>query len=182
VAEGFDLARLGAPHWALDELADFIVERHHRYVQGAIPALRQALAVAAQRWGAGDEGLGRAAGLFEQLAAELEPHMAKEEHLLFPAIRALVDARRRHQLAAPGPFATLLHPIRAMEGEHTLARMLLSDLRRETHNYAAPSAADEAGRQCYRQLERFHADLEEHIHLEDDVLFPRALELEQYAA
>lgn len=178
----FDLARLGAPFWALDELADYIVDRHHRYVQGAIPALRAALTLAVDRWGAAHAPVTVVRALFDELADELESHMAKEEHLVFPAIRDLASAKRRQQAAPPMPFATLLHPIRAMESEHAHAKCLLDDIRRETSRYEAPPAADDAGRECYRQLARFEADLDEHIHLENDILFPRALDLEQQVA
>jgi regulator of cell morphogenesis and NO signaling len=178
----FDLQRLGPPDWALDELADYIVDRHHRYVQGAIPALRAALAHAVSRWGATHGPVAVVQALFDELAEELESHMAKEEHLLFPAIRDLANAKRRQQAAPPVAFATLLHPIRVMETEHARAKRLLDDIRRETAGYAPPAVADEAGRDCYRQLARFEADLDEHIHLENDVLFPRALDLERQVA
>lgn len=182
VEEPFDLSRIGPPHWALDELADHIVDRHHRYVQGAIPALRDALARAADRWGAAHAPVLAVQAIFQELADELEPHMAKEEHLLFPAIRDLVQARRERRAVPPLAFATLLHPIRVMEGEHSRARTLLADLRRETQNYQPPAAADATGRETYRELAAFDADLERHIHLEDDLLFPKALELERHVA
>lgn len=178
----FDLSRVGPPEWALDELADHIIDRHHRYVQGAIPALRDGLARAVDRWGAAHAPILAIQAFFEELASELEAHMAKEEHLLFPAIKDLVRARRQERAGPPTPFATLLHPIRVMEGEHDRARAVLVNLRRETHNYHPPAVADDAGRECYRELAIFDADLETHIHLEDDVLFPRALDLERQVA
>jgi regulator of cell morphogenesis and NO signaling len=181
MGDAFDLSRLDAPHWALDDLADYIVDRHHRYVQGAIPALRQALAVARDSWGATHAPLAATEAAFAELADELESHMAKEEHILFPAIRELARARRAGQAATGLAFATLLHPIRAMESEHTRARQLLVDLRRDTQSYRPPDTADDSGRECYRQLARFDEDLETHIHLENDVLFPRTLELERQA-
>ena len=182
MGDAFDFARLDAPDWALDDLADHIVDRHHRYVQGAIPALRQALAVARDGWGAAHAPLAATQAAFEELAAELESHMAKEEHILFPAIRALARARRSGTDTDGTPFATLLHPIRAMESDHTRARRLLADLRRDTSSYRAPEAADDNGRECYRQLARFDDDLETHIQIENDVLFPRTLELERQIA
>ena len=133
------------------------------------------------RWGAAHAPVLTINALFEELADELESHMAKEEHILFPAIRELARAQRRQQAAPAAAFATLLHPIRAMESEHTHARQLLVDLRRETESYRAPAAADDGGRECYRQLARFDEDLETHIHLENDILFPRTLDLERQA-
>jgi len=182
MAESVDVARLGPPEWALDELADYIVDRHHRYVQGAIPAVRASLAAAVDRWGAAHGPVLVVQALFDELADELESHMAKEEHLLFPAIRDLARAKRRHVSSPPAPFATLMHPIRVMEDEHARANHLLADLRRETGDYHAPAAADEAGHECYRQLAAFDDDLQVHIHLENDLLFPRALELERQTA
>jgi regulator of cell morphogenesis and NO signaling len=178
----FDLSRLDAPNWALDELADHIVDRHHRYVQGAIPALREALDVALSHWGAKHAPLETIRTLFEEIADELESHMAKEEHILFPAIREMARARRSGSMASRAAFVTLAYPIRAMENEHDHAMQVLTELRRETRSYQPPAEADEAGRECYRQLARFDADLEVHIHLENDILFPRTLDLEQNVA
>ena len=182
MADSFDLARLAPPTWALDELADYIVDRHHRYVQGAIPALRLALQRASDRWGTGHAPLLAVQAIFDELADELEAHMAKEEHILFPAIRELARAQRQQARPAPAAFATLLHPIRVMESEHARAQQLIADIRRETASYQAPPMADEAGKDCYRQLARFDEDLDTHIHLENDVLFPRALDLERHVA
>ena len=178
MVESFDLSRIGPPEWALDDLADYIVDRHHRYAQGAIPALRDCLARAIDRWGAQHAVLAAIQSHFEELADELDAHMAKEEHILFPAIRELVRSRRLGQDGRP-VFATLLHPIRVMEAEHASASGLLLKLRGETSNYRPPAVADAAGRECYRQLARFDEDLERHISLEDDVLFPGALDLER---
>jgi regulator of cell morphogenesis and NO signaling len=181
VVEPFDLTRVGPPEWALDELADYIVDRHHRYAQGAIPALRDCLARAVDRFGAQHPALAAVQSHFVELADELEAHMAKEEHILFPAIRDLVRARRLGQLGRQ-VFATLLHPIRVMEDEHARATGLLVELRRDTGNYRPPSAGDAACRECYRQLATFDADLERHIGLENNLLFPRALDLERFVA
>jgi regulator of cell morphogenesis and NO signaling len=178
----FDLSRLNPPNWGLDELADHIVDRHHRYVQGAIPALREALDVAVSHWGTKHAPLEAVRNLFEELADELESHMAKEEHILFPAIREMARAKRAGRLSPVASFATLAHPIRAMEDEHAHAQNVLTSLRGETRSYQPPAEADEAGRECYRQLARFDADLQLHIHLENDVLFPSTLELEQQVA
>ncbi len=181
MGDAFDFTRLGAPDWALDDLANHIVDRHHRYVQGAIPALRQALEVSVDRWGAAHAPLLKIHALFQELAHELESHMAKEEHILFPAIRDMARAKRQQRAAPAAAFATLLHPIRAMESEHAHVRQLLAGLRRETESYRAPAAADDGGRECYRQLARFDEDLERHICLENDILFPRTLDLERQA-
>lgn len=163
----------------LDELADHIVDRHHRYAQGAIPAIRESLQCAVERWGGRHAPVLAVQALFHELALELEAHMAKEEHLLFPAIRDLVRARRQQIPPPPAAFATLLHPIRVMEDDHARAMKLVQALRRETHDYVPPVEADAPGRDCYRQLSRFDNDLQTHISLEDDILFPRALELER---
>ncbi len=77
------------------------------------------------------------------------------------------------------PFATRLHPIRAMETEHAHAKRLFDDLRRETGGYHPPAAADDSGRECDRQLAKFEEDLDTHIHLENDTLFPKAMDPER---
>jgi regulator of cell morphogenesis and NO signaling len=179
MAGSIDRARLGPPDWALDDLVDHVIDRHHRYAQGSIPALRDALARAAERWGQRHPPVTVARALFEELASTLEPHLLKEEHLLFPAIRSLTRAARAHLPKPPEPFPTLAHPIRVMEAEHAHLLRLLDDLRREAGDFHAPEEADESGRDCYRQLARFCSDLAVHLHLETDELFPRALDLER---
>jgi regulator of cell morphogenesis and NO signaling len=119
---------------------------------------------------------------FAQLAEDMATHMAKEEALLFPAIDDLSRAQRARTLPPTSPFGTVLNPVRVMEDDHRAAGALLQRLRELTHNYAPPEDGCTTYRLCYTELERFERDLHQHVHLENNILFPRALELEQQLA
>lgn len=184
------LSALGAPEpddrdqrWSdLDALTRHIRERHHAYVREMLPAIDGWLAKLVARHGARHSELADVWRVFGELSHDLMAHMAKEETLLFPAIDELAAARRAGTRPPASPFATVLHPVRAMEDEHRDAGDRLSQLRALTHNYTPPPDACTTYRLCYGELQRFQADLIEHVHLENHVLFPRALELERQLA
>ena len=117
-------------------------------------------------------------GLFERLSSELLQHMNKEENILFPFIEALAGSAAAGQRAPLNPFGTILNPIRAMEQEHLDAGNLLFRIRSLTDGYRPPADACTTYRVCYDGLARFEADLHQHVHLENYVLFPRAIALE----
>ena len=181
------LAALGAPdpddtdrQWPdLEALTAHIVHRHHRYVREMIPAIDAWLAKLVSRHGGRHPELSQVWQTFTDLATEMGSHMAKEETLLFPAIDELAVARRAGVRPPASPFGTILHPVRAMEDEHRGAGELLARLRTLTGNYTPPLDACTTYRLCYGELQRFQADLVQHVHLENNVLFPRALDLER---
>ena len=182
------LEALGAPasqpqaslEWdELDKLTRHIVERHHGYVREVTPAIRTWLAKLVARHGNRHPELAQVNETFDQLTTELFSHMAKEENLLFPFIEDLAVAHRVGKRLPTSPFGTVLHPVRVMEADHRAAGDLLANLRALTHDYAPPDDACTTYRLCYRELERFESDLHWHVHLENNVLFPRALDLEQ---
>jgi regulator of cell morphogenesis and NO signaling len=154
------------------ELADHIEATHHRYLHGELPKLD---ALAAKVAGVHRErhpelvAVGR---LVAELGAELEPHMLNEERVLFPAIRALVGGAREF------PFGTVRNPIRVMSLEHDHAGELLAELRAATDGYLVPDDGCASYRSLYERLERLEADTHRHIHLENNVLFPAAIAVE----
>jgi len=103
--------------------------------------------------------------------------MVKEENVLFPFIDDLARADRDGSRAPRGPFGTILNPVRVMESDHALAGELLSRLHSLTNGYRVPDDACNTYRLCYQELARFEHDLHRHVHLENNVLFPRALDL-----
>jgi regulator of cell morphogenesis and NO signaling len=105
--------------------------------------------------------------------------MVKEEHILFPYIDALAAASRAGGRLPSSPFGTILNPIGMMEAEHRHAGDQLETLRRLTDAYTPPADGCTTYRLCYEELARFEADLHRHVHLENNVLFPRAVELER---
>jgi regulator of cell morphogenesis and NO signaling len=153
-------------------LADHIEATHHRYLHGELPELDALAGKVAGVHREGHPELVAVGRLVAELGAELEPHMLKEERVLFPAIRALVDGAREF------PFGTVRNPIRMMSHEHDHAGELLAELRAATAGYRVPDDGCASYRSLYERLERLEADTHRHIHLENNVLFPAAIAVE----
>jgi regulator of cell morphogenesis and NO signaling len=163
----------------LGELVRHIVEVHHGYMKTALPRLRSLVPTVLKAHGAhhGDV-LRQVQDLFNTLDAEISSHLMKEEQVLFPYIAA-VEARVREGAPMPqAPFGSARNPIRQMEHEHESAGVTLAKLREVTHDYALPADACPTFRAMYEELQRMEADLHQHIHLENNILFPRAIVLE----
>jgi len=105
-------------------------------------------------------------------------HMAKEEDLLFPFIAALESAVDEGGIRPPAPFGTVANPIHVMEAEHEFVGDAMAEMRHLTGGFGAPDDACETYRVCLRELEAFERDLHDHVHLENNVLFPKAAALE----
>jgi len=158
----------------LDTLCDHIVERHHDYLRRELPRLMQMADKVAKVHGDNDSRLEGVAETLRGLAAELEVHTMKEEHVLFPAIRAMAQ---RDGLP-PMPFGTLANPIHAMEADHDGAGDGLARLADLTDDYMPPQWACNTYQALLDGLHDLELDLHQHIHKENNVLFPRAMEEE----
>jgi regulator of cell morphogenesis and NO signaling len=163
-----------ASRWSVERLVDHIVQTHHAYVRGSAPRIASYLTRLVEVHGARHPELAGVASAFDALARELLQHMFKEERILFPYIRELATQRR----AAPSPFGTVENPIRMMEREHEEAGTLMQEIRRLTGDYTVPADGCATYRVCLDELAHFERDLHRHVHLENNVLFPRAVELE----
>lgn len=162
----------------LERVVHDILDIHHTYIRDIGPVITHWLddTVVAER--AQHPELVEVRRVFQTLTEELDAHLAKEEHILFPFILDLVAAARSGTRPSGGPFGTLLNPIRVMEAEHFEATAHVEQLRSLTHDYRVPSDASEVCRRCYEELARFDENLQRHISLENDVLFPGAMALE----
>ena len=159
-------------------LIAYISGHHHAYVRRALPSLlAQAHKVAASH-GRGHPELHEVVELVEALAEEMTSHMFKEEHILFPYIAAAAGAARRGEAPPPAPFGSVDNPIRMMEHEHDAAGAMVARIRELTSDYGVPDGACATYVTCLRELEEFERDLHMHVHLENNVLFPRARALE----
>ncbi len=171
------------PDWyggSLRTLVDHIVQTHHAYLRKALPQLRLLTQKVLSAHGAHHgKMLQEVCDLCAALDAELSSHLLKEERVLFPAIAAIEDAARCAAPAPQSPCGTVSNPIRQMEYEHESAGGVLTRLREATGGYAVPPDACPTFAALYEALQRLEADLHQHIHLENNVLFPRALELER---
>jgi regulator of cell morphogenesis and NO signaling len=164
--------------WEPDFLIDYIVNNHHRYVRQMLPVLRVHTRKVAAVHGERHPELLRIADAFESVAAELEMHMHKEEQILFPYIRTMVVAQRAGMTPPPPPFGSVRNPIAMMEMEHQSAGDEMELIRTLTGNYTPPEDACTTYRVTFQELHDFERDLHRHVHLENNILFPKALELE----
>jgi regulator of cell morphogenesis and NO signaling len=159
-----DWTRLGLAH-----LAAHIVATHHVYLWGELPALEELSAKVRTVHGERHPELAEVDDLVRALRADLEPHLAKEEQVLFPAISRVEYGDRSF------PFGHVGNPIRTMMAEHDQAGELLVRLREITSDYAVPDDACGSYRALYERLSRVEADTHVHIHKENNVLFPDAI-------
>ena len=162
----------------LPALIDHIVDTHHVYLKREMPLLSDRLAkvhrVYAERRPGELDGLPE---VYEQLRAELDAHLMKEELILFPAIKAMVAAKETGIPAPPTCFGTIAHPVAQMEHEHEVAGAALVRIRELTHDFTIPDYACSTYRALILGLEQFEQDLHRHIHLENNILHRRAHEL-----
>ena len=163
----------------LDELTRYIVRHHHDYVRRVAPEVSGWLDTLIATDGERHPELPHVRSVFASLADELRSQLLKEESILFPYIDLMAATRRLGDPLPSGPFGTILNPIRMMEAVHRACVDRLSTLRRLSQGYVPPQDADATHRRCFAELARFDAALRRYVHLENHVLFPRAIELEQ---
>ena len=166
-------------NWDLDLLADYIEKKHHRYVLSKIPELKAYLNKVARVHGARHPELLEIEQLFMASAENLLSHMQKEERILFPYIRQLRQAELRQNGFRQPPFGTIENPIQMMMHEHDHEGERFRQIAMLTDNYTPPVDACTTYRVSFLLLQEFEADLHHHIHLENNILFPKAIELEQ---
>lgn len=164
--------------WELDALAEHIVATHHAFVREAMPPLLQHATKVASVHGLNHPETVRVAAIVEALVQEMTMHMQKEEGILFPQVAAIARARRAGRTIPPAPFGSVAGPIHVMEAEHESAGAALKEIRRLTSDYTPPADACTTYRVLYQELLAFEQDLHRHVHLENNILFPRAAEME----
>jgi regulator of cell morphogenesis and NO signaling len=165
--------------WDLDFLADYIINTHHRYVNDSLPLLYEFSNKVATVHGNSHPEVIEIARYFEGVAEELKMHMHKEEMILFPYIKQLTVAEKTGEnIAMPG-FGTIKNPINMMEAEHTAVGNDYEKIRELSNNYTPPQDACSSYRVLFAKLEEFEKDLHQHIHLENNILFAKAIKLEE---
>ena len=170
-----------AGNWSEQSLASLvshIVEKHHAFCREESLRLHPLLAKVVSKHGEHHPELSQVQDLFTALRNELSMHMMKEEQMLFPYIIALEESATRKSAPPRAPFGTVQNPVRMMVQEHDDAGHLLKEIRSLSGNFAAPRDACTSFKALYQGLEAFEADLHQHIHLENNILFPRAITLE----
>jgi len=164
--------------WDARTLIAYIVANHHGYIREALPPLLLHTRKVADVHGETHPELVHIAGLFARVADEMVDHMAKEEGVLFPFIAALEEAQVNAAAAPAAPFGTVANPIHMMEAEHQFVGDAMAEIRHLTGNYTPPSSACATYKVAFQELDAFERDLHAHVHLENNLLFPKASALE----
>ncbi|MDP3463524.1 MAG: iron-sulfur cluster repair di-iron protein [Bacteroidales bacterium] len=164
--------------WSPDLLADYIEQTHHVYVTRNIPVITAYLQKIVSVHGENHPELHRVLKLFLASSEELTDHMKREEMVLFPFIRQMTKGvKEGREFRKPG-FGTVINPISRMMTEHTTEGNRFREMSALTNQYAAPSDACNTYVVTLAKLNEFELDLHKHIHLENNILFPKAIEME----
>ncbi|MFV0304032.1 MAG: iron-sulfur cluster repair di-iron protein [Moheibacter sp.] len=167
--------------WPLDLLADYVEKRHHRYVEQKVQEITPFLTKVARVHGDRHPELLEVQELFLQSAEELTQHMKKEEMILFPFIRDMVQSESSGNLSF-APFGSVQNPIQMMMHEHDTEGERFRRIAELTNDYTPPADGCNTYRVTFSLLQEFEEDLHMHIHLENNILFPKSIELEQSLA
>ncbi|MBF6627107.1 MAG: iron-sulfur cluster repair di-iron protein [Proteiniphilum sp.] len=162
-----------------DLLADYIEKTHHRYVEKKIIEITPYLNRIVQVHGENHPELLVVEQLFQQSAGDLTAHMKKEELVLFPYIRRLVQSQLSGSTKSDTPLGTIAEVIARMEQDHEAEGERFRSISELTDNYNPPADACNTYRVTFSLLHEFEEDLHRHIHLENNILFPKAIELEK---
>ncbi|MBT0810356.1 iron-sulfur cluster repair di-iron protein [Litoribacter ruber] len=164
--------------WPLDLLADYIEKKHHRYVEDRIPLLLQYLNKLCKVHGHANRELIEINKLFYDTAQNLSAHMKKEELVLFPFVRKMVKYHQEGKSMNEPHFRTVKNPIMMMMDEHESEGERFEKIAELSNNYNPPAHACNTYQVTYKLLDEFEKDLHKHIHLENNILFPRAIKAE----
>jgi len=167
--------------WQRQSLADLISHinsTHHVFVRSECPRIEALAAKVAAKHGPRYPELIKVQQVFSELARELTVHLMKEEQILFPYVLRMEESVLSGEPAPPAMFGTVRNPIHMMIQEHDGAGEALEELRSITGNYKLPDDSCTSYRVLYEALQGFESDLHQHIHLENNVLFPRATAME----
>jgi len=165
--------------WPLDLLADYIEKKHHRYVEDKSLEIKPFLDKVCRVHGERHPELLEISEHFYATAGELAKHMKKEELILFPFIRKMAKAKQEGTKVDAPAFGTIENPIQAMMSEHTTEGDRLRKIEQLTNGYTPPEDACNTYRVTFALLKEFEDDLHKHIHLENNILFPKAIEMEK---
>ena len=157
--------------WKLDFLCDYIVNTHHQTVMKLLPELTFYTQKIAEVHGDNHPELSEIANLFAQVDTELRQHLCNEEEVLFPAIREVLKTNSAESKA------TIISEITRMTGEHEFAGGAMDKINELSHSYAVPDDGCNTYRVAYKLLEQFEDDLHIHVHLENNILYPKAMKL-----
>ena len=162
--------------WNLDFLADYVVNTHHSYVKQSIPDIRAYSTKVANVHGGQHPELITINKLIQEVCDEMSEHMIKEEEVVFPYVKQVFHKSNGKSF---GAFETIKTPIDIMEAEHELVGKNMEEARLLSNNYTLPEDACASYGYLFKKLDEFENDLHIHIHLENNIMFPKAIALEK---
>lgn len=168
---GFDYNTMTAP-----QLIEHIVNKHHRYVKETMPEITAHLLKVSSKHGERHPELHEIFKEFAILSDAFGQHMYKEEHVLFPRIVEIAEAADKKKLIPEHEKSYLIAPIHVMQSEHEEAGTIMHKIRNLTDHFTPPEDACTTYRLVYNELNEFELDLHRHVHLENNILFPKALQ------
>jgi len=182
LAEETARTKLKDRNWQTEPLADLIAHitsTHHKYTREEIARLRPLLDKVCSVHGKNHPELQQIRSSFQGMALELTTHMMKEEMVLFPYIVRMEEAVIQKEPVLPPPFGSVANPVTMMMHQHDSAGEALRAMRLASASYTPPGDACISYQTLYKALSDFEADLHQHIHLENNILFPRAIAMEK---
>jgi regulator of cell morphogenesis and NO signaling len=165
--------------WEAGFLSDYIYNQHHLYFYQERPVISDLMDKVVGRHGEHFPVLFEVEKLYRRLEQELAGHFIKEERVLFPFIKELTQAKKTGDLSYLKDLPSVSQPVEMMEKDHDDAGELLAEIRRVTNNYTPPAGSCNSFNLLYKKLEALESDLHTHVHLENNILFPKALSLEK---
>jgi regulator of cell morphogenesis and NO signaling len=165
--------------WDIGFLSDYIVNTHHQYVKDNTSFILEMAQKVARVHGANHPELVKVAEVFGRIAHDLTLHMVKEEKILFPRIKDLAYYKKVGATIPADDFGMVSTPIQVMESEHEQAGEDFEEIRALTANYQLPSDACRSYTILFNKLEEYENDLHRHVHLENNILFPKSIQTEK---
>jgi regulator of cell morphogenesis and NO signaling len=165
--------------WDADFLADYVYNQHHKYYYTEEPTITGLMEKVADHHGGPHNNLHQLRTLYRTLVQELNTHFMKEERVVFPFVKALVTARNTGNMEQLSQQPSLTEPIQIMESDHEAAGGILDQMSQLTGGYTAPENACNSYQFLFKKLKELDEDLHQHIHLENNLLFPKALSIEK---
>jgi regulator of cell morphogenesis and NO signaling len=165
--------------WRLDFLVDYILNNHHQYIHKMIPVISDLSQKISDEYGEKFSELKSIARIFAVVYKDLKQHMLKEEQILFPYIKQLVSLNIAGNKSEKPYFGMIDNPISMMESDHKNALDEYDNLKKLTNNFTTPEESNEPLKNFLKELRDFGKDLHIHIHLENNILFPKSIALER---
>lgn len=177
ISEEFQLDKFS--EWRLDFLIDYIINNHHQYIHKMIPVISDNTQKISDEFGLKSSEFKSIARIFSVVYKDLKQHMLKEEQILFPYIKQLVALKDSGSKSEKPYFGMIDNPIKMMESEHKTVLEKFDNLKILTNNFTVQEEFKETFGKLYAQLNNFNKDLHIHIHLENNILFPKSIALEK---